>query len=213
MPAPQHRICRLADEAAATRDPELSLSKLRELRDELVAFERSRVSQALRSGSSFSSVAKALGISRQAAHRRYRELAPGTAQPLALSTHARRAIQLARKEAAATGARGVTSAHLLLGVLKSGAAVSRALEAVGLTAATARDCLGTGDAATGEDGDGGVARAVLAEAAEIARARHTTYVEPDHIALAALNGTDGDALQAITALGVSPADVRERLAC
>ena len=214
MPAPQHRICQLADEAAAARDPEVSLRKLRELRDELVAFERGRVGQALRSGSSFSSIAKALGISRQAAHRRYRDLAPAEVQPVSLSNHARHAIQLARKEAAAAGARGVSSAHLLVGVLRSGAQASHALEAVGITAARARECMGSAEpAANGAGDEGAVARAVLAEAADIARARQTASVEPDHIVLAALNGADGDALRAITALGVAPADVRKRLAC
>jgi hypothetical protein len=213
VPAPRHRICRLADEAAAANDPEIALQKLRELRDEVVAFERARVSQALRSGSSFSSVAKALGISRQAAHRRYRGLAPASDQPLSLSNHARHAIHLARREAAETGARGVGSEHLLVGVLSSGSGASRALEAVGVTAAGARECLrGAGGTTDKSTDTRDAARAVLAEAAEIARARHTGSIEADHIVLAALNGPDGGALRAINALGVTPAAVRERLA-
>ena len=215
MAAPQHRICQLADEAAAAREPEAALEKLRELRDELVAFERARVSQALRTGSSFGSVAKAMGISRQAAHRRYRDLAPGTAEPLALSSHARRAIQLARDEAATTGARTVASEHLLIGVLRSGGSASVALEAGGVNAEAARRCIRRVNGTRNGDGEraeeNGAVRAVLAEAAKIARERGSRYVEADDLALAALDGPDDGARRAITALGLKPRAVRERL--
>ena len=70
----RHRICRLADEAAAPKKPQAALRTLRELREELLELERSRAAEALRNGSSFGDIAKALGISRQAAHRRYRGL-------------------------------------------------------------------------------------------------------------------------------------------
>jgi ATP-dependent Clp protease ATP-binding subunit ClpA len=213
MPAPQHRICLLADEAATTTEPEVALEKLRELRDELVAFERARVAQALRTGSSFGSVAKALGISRQAAHRRYRDLAPSRVRSLSLSRQVRHAIRLAREEAAVAGARGISSGHLLLGVLRSGGGTTRALEAGGITADATRRCLRTGGE-SGSPGDGAAtAKAVLADAAEIARARHASHIEADHLVLAALNGADGGARRAVTALGVSPAAVRERLGC
>ena len=217
MAAPQHRICQLADEAAAAREPEVALEKLRELRDELVAFERARVSQALRSGSSFGSVAKAMGISRQAAHRRYRDLAPGTAEPVTLSSQARRAIQLARDEAAATGARTVSSEHVLVGVLRSGGRASVALEAGGVNAVAARRCIRIANEARNghhePPEENGAVRAVLAEAAKMARSRGSRYVEANDLALAALDGPDDGARRAITALGLKPGAVRERLGC
>jgi ATP-dependent Clp protease ATP-binding subunit ClpA len=218
VPAPQHRICLLAEEAATTTEPETALEKLRELRDELVAFERARVAQALRTGSSFGSVAKALGISRQAAHRRYRELSPpqGKSLSLSLSSQVRQAIRLAREEAAAAGARGLSSGHLLLGVLRSGGGTSSALEAGGVTADATRRCLrsdGDGDSPGDPAATAEAAKAVLAEAAQIARARHASSIEADHLVLAALNGPDGGARRAVTALGVTPAAVRRRLGC
>jgi hypothetical protein len=211
----RHRICRLADEAAEATDPEKALERLSELRSELDAFERSRAAQALRSGASFGQVAKALGISRQAAHRRYRDLAPGRAERLSLTSGARHAILLAREEAAAAGARFVSSEYLLLGVLRTGGGASRALEAGGITAERARACLPAdgGGEARRSGTPKGVARVVLDDAAAIARARSAHYVDADHIALAALNGPDGGALRALTALGVKPATVRERLGC
>lgn len=213
MPEPQKRICGLADEAAAANHPEAALAALRGLREELVSFERSRVAEALRSGSSFGAVAKALGISRQAAHRRFRELAPTAAEPLALSSHARRAVHLAREEAARTDSGELASAHLLIGVLRSGGGTSSALESEGVTAEGARSSLPADDAtraAPGCEGHG-EGRPLLWEAAEIARARRSRCIEAEHIALAALDAPDGRALRAITALGVRPAALRERL--
>jgi ATP-dependent Clp protease ATP-binding subunit ClpA len=208
----RHRISRLTDEAARSDDPLAALQALRELRAKLEEAERERVREALHGGSSFGTVAKALGISRQAAHRRYRDLAPASVPPLELSSQARHAIQLARDEAIAEGSAAVASEHLLLGVLRSGGGPCRALEAEGITPQALRSCL-----RTAEDPPGGPVaaggRAVLTEAAQIARARHTPCVEAEHIVLAALNGPDGGALRAITALGVTPAAVRERLGC
>ena len=194
--------------------PEAALAKLRELRDELERFETERVAEALRSGSSYSAIARALGVSRQAAHRRYRDLAPMAIERLRLSSHSRRAVQLACQEADAAGADGVASAHLLLGVLRSGGGTSRALEAIGVTVDAVRRCLKdatlAAETAAEEDAAG---RAVLVQAAEIASARSARHVEPEHIALAALDGEDGGAASAVTAIGVKPASVRERLGC
>lgn len=196
------------------RQPEAALAKLRELREALGGFERERVADALRSGSSFAAVARAMGISRQGAHRRYRDLAPMANENLRLSSHARRAVQLASQEADGAGAREVASEHLLLGVLRSGGSTSRTLEALGVTTEATRRCLAdsveSDERIAKEDHAG---RSVLAQAAEIAAARDAPYVEPEHIALAAVDAVDGGALRAITAIGLTPATVRERLGC
>ena len=202
----EHPICRLAEEAAGADDPEEALQALRSLRDELEELERSRVKDALGSGSSFGAVARAMNISRQAAHRRYRDLVPAPVPRLALSSHARRAVQLAREEAQAMDAPALAGEHLLLGVLRSGGPTARALEAEGVTADAARACL-----VPGEDDVSG--RALLARAAGIAAARDATEVEADHLVLAALSDPHGGATRAITALGVTPAAVRGRLGC
>lgn len=196
------------------RQPEAALAKLRELREALGGFERERVADALRSGSSFAAVARAMGISRQGAHRRYRDLAPMANENLRLSSHARRAVQLASQEADGAGAREVASEHLLLGVLRSGGSTSRTLEALGVTAEATRRCLA--DSVESDERiaqEDHVGRSVLAQAAEIAAARDARYVEPEHIALAAVDAADGGALRAVTAIGLTPATVRERLGC
>ena len=207
MPETRPRMSRLTDRAAGASDPLAALRTLRELRSELEELEHERVAEALRDGSSFGAVARALGISRQAAHRRYRELAPPH-EPLPLASQTRRALDLAYREAAAMGRPLLGSEHLLLGVLRSGGGTSRALEAEGLTAQRVSDCVVAGPA------NGPLEpRAVMDEAEQIARARHATSVGPDHLVLAALNAGDGGAQRAITALGVQAAAVRGRLGC
>ena len=66
------RLVELLAQAVRTPDPEEALHTLSVLRRELDAFERVQAWRALDSGSSYGAVARALGISRQAAHRRYR---------------------------------------------------------------------------------------------------------------------------------------------
>ena len=209
----QHRICRLADEAATVDEPEPALRALRELREELVEFERARVAEALTAGSSFGTVAKALGISRQAAHRRYRDLAQKARHQLPLSSHAQWAVQLARQEARAAGAHDPGPEHLLIGVLRSGGGTCSALEAEGVTADAARECLRANGGDAAPNGGDDASRSVLTLAAEIASARKARYVEPDHIVLATVTDPDSEALRVLTALGVTAAAVRARLGC
>ena len=56
------------------RRPIEALRLMRDLRDEIDAFERQQVARALTAGGSVASVARALGVTRQSAHRRYRDL-------------------------------------------------------------------------------------------------------------------------------------------
>jgi hypothetical protein len=75
------RLIELLEHAVRASDPEVALHALSALRRELDAFERVQAWRALDAGNSYGSVARALGISRQAAHRRYRELAAATEPP------------------------------------------------------------------------------------------------------------------------------------
>jgi transposase-like protein len=93
-------------------DPLRSLRELGALRAELDAFERDRVRRALESGASFAAVARALGITRQAAHRRYRHLLEASPR-LVASPEALAALQRARQAAARTGAAAVGPEHVV----------------------------------------------------------------------------------------------------
>ena len=70
-----NRLVELLEHAVRASDPEVALHALSALRRELDAFERVQAWRALDAGSSYGSVARSLGISRQAAHRRYRTVA------------------------------------------------------------------------------------------------------------------------------------------
>ena len=142
-----NRLVELLEHAVRASEPEVALHALSALRRELDAFERVQAWRALDAGSSYGAVARALGISRQAAHRRYRELAAATEPPdgaaeparLRVAPEARAAVQLASEEAAALGAPRMGSEHLLLGILRAGDPIaSAALRAGGITLETAR---------------------------------------------------------------------------
>jgi hypothetical protein len=158
------RLVELMEHAVRASEPEVALLALTALRRELEAFERVQAWRALDAGSSYGSLARALGISRQAAHRRYRDLAAGAEPPagaetgdgaaptpaapagpspapgrLKVTPEARAAVQLAGEEATALGATRMGSEHLLLGILRASDAVAAAaLRAHGVTLDAAR---------------------------------------------------------------------------
>jgi transposase-like protein len=110
------RIIALLERTLTDPEPVKSLAILTELRSELDQLERAHVARALQSGSSFAEVARPLGISRQAAHRRYRDLAVPAPQRPTLAPDARAALIRARQEAARHGSVSIDSTHLLLAI-------------------------------------------------------------------------------------------------
>jgi transcriptional regulator with PAS, ATPase and Fis domain len=72
-PAVVERIILRTRGTLTERDPLVALDELQALRAELDAYEHELVRRALASGGTFAAVARSLGISRQAAHRRYRD--------------------------------------------------------------------------------------------------------------------------------------------
>jgi hypothetical protein len=110
------RIIALLERTLTDPDPTKALTILTELRSELDVLERSHVARALQSGASFADVARPLGISRQAAHRRYRDLAVPPPQRPTLAPEARAALLRARQEAARHGSVSIDSTHLLLAI-------------------------------------------------------------------------------------------------
>jgi len=104
-------------EKTLTADPTASLRSLTALRAELDVLERHLVGRALQEGQTYTQIARPLGISRQAAHRRYRDL---TAPPR-LSEIARATLVRAREEAARQGSRSIDGEHLALALARAGA--------------------------------------------------------------------------------------------
>ena len=127
-PDPQH-ILTLLERTLIDADPTGGLHALTSLRAQLDELERTLVGRALREGQTFTAIAKPLGISRQAAHRRYRDLNL-PAQPR-LSREAREALLRARQEATRHGSRSIDSEHLLLALAPRGLNVEAARRSFG----------------------------------------------------------------------------------
>src|SRR3954468_18786926 len=164
--------------AVSTDDPDDALRAITVMRGELDRLERDAVSCARVAGSSWSSIADALSITRQAAQKRHRGAAPAAnaanAAPAPMRTvlvtsPARMAVRLGRQEARAMGADLVGSEHLLLGILRSGdQRAVKVLEDFGVTLDDARvaaqPTLVDGQAHAeppGKDGISSYARSVL----------------------------------------------------
>jgi ATP-dependent Clp protease ATP-binding subunit ClpC len=181
-----------------------------------------------------------MGITRQAAHRRYRDLA-GVSLPhpqpqpkagsgrILVTSEARTAVNLAREEAALLGARAVGSEHLLLGILRShGTTAASILERAGTTLTDARRCAqptlvdgapppppppaAPQTVRPGPDGISAYARAVFEQSLREAVERGDGYIGVDHLLLAALADPNGGACRTLCELGIDPAQVRTRLA-
>jgi transposase-like protein len=219
------RLTELLEHAVQASDPEVALRALTSLRRELDAFERVQAWKALDAGSSYGSVARALGISRQAAHRRYRELAAATEPPpggeparLRVAPEARAAVQLAAEEAAALGAARMGSEHLLLGILRAGDGfAAAALRAHGVTLENARAAAQPTLAGEHHEPDDptpavtAYARRVFGEALRHAAAEPGHLIQVGDLLRAALRDPRGGACQTLTALGVDPDSVRASL--
>jgi ATP-dependent Clp protease ATP-binding subunit ClpA len=177
-----------------------------------------QVWRALDAGNSYGAVARALGISRQAAHRRYRELAatssppPGSEQPprLRVTPEARAAVQLAGEEATALGAARMGSEHLLLGILRAGGAVAvEALRGNGVTLENARAAAQPTLAGEEPPDDRSsqltvYARRVFTEALRVAAADPSHVIGVADLLRSALSDESGGACRTLDALGVSP---------
>lgn len=213
----------LASDAVRTPDPEAALRALAALRHELDALEPVLVSRALQTGASWSDIARPLGVSKQAAHRKFRHLAlepqPSETEPKILVTsESRRCVQFAREECRRLGHPLLGTEHLLLGILRCRHSVAvRALAALGITRQSALDALqptlaGLGDSHAKESTTiSPHARRILEGSLREALKRHDGYIGVEHLLLALLTDRQNGAVQTLEALGTTPAKIRREL--
>jgi ATP-dependent Clp protease ATP-binding subunit ClpA len=210
MSSQGQRICELAKVSVGATDPEVALRTVTELRRELDAFVRVQAEQALASGRSFGDLARALGISRQAAHRRFRELAPARSpeprRRIVLTDDARHVLRLARVEALEAGGTA-GSEHVLLAILRTRTAAARALRSQGVTLERAR----TTECSHRDAGELPLGRRLVRNAGWLALRRGDRQVGAEHLLLAALADEDGGATGMVAALGATPAAIQARL--
>ena len=178
-----------------------------ELRRELDAFERRQVAQALAEGTPYAAIARDLGLSRQAVHRRFRGLA-AAGPSLRVASGVRRVLQYAREEAAALGAGEVRSEHVLLAVLRADdLPAAAALRAAGATLGRARTHVeGASPRAKlfRREPEAGDLVALLEASAREAKARGSRTIEVEDLLRGVLADASGGAARTLRALGVDP---------
>ena len=217
----------LARRARRARNPKAGLHALSALRKRLDQLEVLQVSMALEAGLSWTRIARALGISRQAAHKRHSRLvarADGHPRRMLVTAEARRAVQLARQEARAAGSDLVGTEHLLLGILRCERshatwalrAMGARLDDVRAVAEPAPEC-GRAERVSREPRDRAWrgltshARGVLERSLEEALNRGEGYIGVEHLLLAVLRDSRGGAVRALRRVDVDPREVVTRL--
>ena len=209
------RLAELAAEAADAPTARAALRRLDDLRSELDAFERRQVGRALADGASFAAIGRDLGLTRQAVHRRFRDLASG-ARPLLAAPDVRRILRYAREEATALGADEVRGEHVVVAVLRAGRHPTSALLAeAGVTLERARAQVEAASPRVKmfrrEPDPAGLYR-LLDAPARRARARGGRRIEVEDLLLGALDDPTGGASRTLRALGVDRGEIRRRLA-
>jgi hypothetical protein len=163
--ATRHDLVDLSQRAAESADPGEALRAVAELRAQLESLELDNVERAVDEGRSWAEIADSLGVSRQAAHKRYAKRLrlrrsrrngraarrngrpPGSpAERIVVTAQARRAVRAAQIAAPALGHSEADGAHLLLGLLAdTDGAAARALAGIGVDFDAVRDHVATLD--------------------------------------------------------------------
>jgi hypothetical protein len=216
----------LARSAAGAPDPLDALRAISALRAELVELEAAHVATAVGEGRSWRQIAEALGISKQAAHKRHASFIPEAPAPapqapprrLLVTGQARRVVDRARAEADAAGHSEVGPEHLLLGLMADdhGTAL-RALQSAGADLERARRALPAGDAQGapgGRDARARVsadARRTLEDSLREAVRLGDSHLGVEHLLLALLRDPGAPAARLLAELGIEPGQVTGRV--
>src|SRR3954451_20593418 len=204
--------------AVALHDPSTGLAGVRELRAHRDRLEAIHVENALRGGWRWSDVAAALGLSKQAAHRKYAAVMSErmgrasdrvAAGRIAVAERTRLAVAFPRQEAEALGCGSVGTEHILLGLTRlEDAPVAMLLAALGATPQATRDAVAALSPCAASAAVTPRCRAALQGALREARAMGDNRVEPEHVLLALLDDPDAGAARTLERLGVHHDAVR-----
>jgi len=228
----------LARRATEPLNPAEGLSAVAELRKRLDSVEIGHVEDALYEGWSWSKIAGCLGISRQAAHRRY-------AKPLKakrrrwrrlrgqvnFSPEMHRIVRRATAEAQMMGHRRVNEGHLILGIAatedgpafavltESGISLPRLREQVtrlhGGASSSGAVSLDTDPPVSIQDAQGfpvgAAAKRALRESVDEARRVNSRDVRPEHLLLALLRPSEGSVARLLLRLGLLGGDIRDQM--
>lgn len=215
----------VAARAARAQDPVEGLRAVAELRETVDQLEALQVDRALEREWSWAQVGRALGISKQAAHRRHARRAPvkplesaAPADPttearVVITAEARNVVIRAKEEAAELGEPEVQPVHLLLALLQAPAGPAQdALLGLGIDAAAARDQLahehpGRRRRFARIPTIAAETRRVFEESLSESQRLCHGHLGPEHLLLSLLRDADGPAVKLLTGLGAAPVDV------
>jgi hypothetical protein len=192
-------------------DAVIAADHLGEVADHLIGHF---VDQARRSGASWTEIGRSMGVTKQAAQKRFVPKTPGDLDPQGFgrfTPRARNVVVAAQEEARAAGNPEIAPAHLVLGLLGDPAGLAaQALVAQGLSLAAVRQSAAAAlPPAAGEmpalvPFDGQAKKALELTFRQALRLGHN-YVGTEHILLALLELEDGSGL--LAGLGVDRAAV------
>jgi hypothetical protein len=184
------------------------------------------VDQARKSGASWTEIGASMGVTKQAAQKRFvpketafaallDDILPGQAFTSRFTDRARRALEAARQEARDHGHNYVGTEHVALGLLHEGLAL-QAIEALGVPAATAREAL---VATLGPSVDANPtdlhltakSRKALALTLREALLLGHNYIGTEHMLLGVLDEGEGLGATTLISLGITPDTTRDWL--
>jgi hypothetical protein len=222
----------LLDAATRLEDPADGLRAVCDLRRHLDQLQTVHVENALRAGWSWSQVAESLGVSRQAAHRRYaqvvrnrleevRDSGNGNGGRLVVTGAARLAMHLGRQEAEALRRPRLGTEHVLLGLMRLDAGPARgALMRAGIDLASMRGAVMELHAEDPSDDarfnreplpPSPQCRAALERSVHVAAQRGDDRLRPEHLLVALLKDAGSGAVRTLARLGVDPEQVLAEL--
>ncbi|HEY3725821.1 MAG TPA: Clp protease N-terminal domain-containing protein [Solirubrobacteraceae bacterium] len=230
MPRSPTALEQLARDTVQIPEPLTALRALRALRQELDEIESELAGRALQASASWSQIAQALGVSKQAAHRKHRHLteqafsAAARGLKMPVTREALRSIQQAREEAQSLGHHAIGTEHILLGILRCRQShAARALNALGVTHQATKACVqptmpgvpitGSATAAVPDDGNGVSphAQRILEGSRREALKRNEYHITVEHLLFALLTDSRNGAGQTLEALKVTPSHIRGEL--
>lgn len=235
----QLETVRLARQAVTAREPTQALRAVSDLRARLDAIEAERVDAALKAGCSWRVIAEALGVTRQAAHRKHAPRVAAAKQQMAVQSvagsrlvivgPARVAVVMARQEAAMAHSQLVGTEHLLIGLVRErNGAAAKVLGELGVTLDKARHCAqASADIARGDPETEDLSPPAWASAARLPfsrRGRHALeqalreavrlgddHLDVEHLLLALMRDDDSRAIRCLERLRITPAMVEDEL--
>jgi ATP-dependent Clp protease ATP-binding subunit ClpA len=218
---------------AASDQPEEGLRAIAGLRRELERVEAVQAERALETGASWSDIAEALGVTKQAAHKKLADVVNPAEPPtdperpakILVTSDARQAVGFARDEAASLGALCVGTEHLLLGILRCReSTAAQALATLGVSLEAARGTIQpTLVGLSAEDGpfprngsDGRPeisehAREALEQSLREAVERDEGYIGVEHLLLALVRDPRNGAARTLDDLEIPPARIKREL--